>query len=128
MTTSQLPDGLKQLAGSDNRRQRSTICPTHCQEEADPLALLQSLCTHVLQGNATDVQSWWMKTAVHCCKCSYQDLVGAMSDALAYQTYLEMGAAALILALYLGLYKKGESCVLLMEVEQWRHMQAKEVT
>lgn len=63
-----------------------------------------------------------MKTAVYCCKCSYKDFVGAISDALAYQAYLEMGAAALVIALYLGVYKKGESHGLQMRSEYCKLM------
>lgn len=48
-----------------------------------------------------------MQTALYCCKCRYPELAGSLGSALGFQSYLEMGAAALVMILYLMVVKKG---------------------
>jgi hypothetical protein len=49
-----------------------------------------------------------MQTSLYCCKCSYPDLLASLGSALGYQGYLEIGAAALIMGLYIAIYRQGE--------------------
>jgi hypothetical protein len=62
-----------------------------------------------LQANATDAQNWWMQTSLYCCGCKYPDLVTTAGSAFGWQTYLEMGAALVVLTVYLLSNKTGKA-------------------
>jgi hypothetical protein len=50
-----------------------------------------------------------MKTTLYCCKCKYPDIAASLGSALGYQGYVEIIAAALVMALYISIYRKGGS-------------------